>query len=100
MSIRRQEALDYHAQGRPGKIQVSPTKPFKNQRDPSLAYTPANTSYKLLSRVGGAEAIGPILVGMAQPVRVLQRGSDVNDIVNMAVIAAVDAQEHGRRPRA
>ncbi|HVH10721.1 MAG TPA: NADP-dependent malic enzyme, partial [Gemmatimonadales bacterium] len=40
MSIRRQEALDYHAQGRPGKIQVTPTKPFKNQRDLSLAYTP------------------------------------------------------------
>src|SRR6266540_1688906 len=40
MAIRRQEALDYHAQGRPGKIQVSPTKPFKNQRDLSLAYTP------------------------------------------------------------
>jgi len=37
---------------------------------------------------------------MAQPVHVLQRGSDVDDIVNMAVIAAVDAQEHGRRPRA
>ena len=55
----------------------------------------ANISYKLLDRIGGAEAIGPILVGMAQPVHVLQRGSDVNDIVNMAVIAAVDAQEHG-----
>jgi len=40
MSNRRQEALDYHSQGRPGKIQVSPTKPFKNQRDLSLAYTP------------------------------------------------------------
>src|SRR2546428_8393879 len=40
MSTRRQEALDYHSQGRPGKIQVSPTKPFKNQRDLSLAYTP------------------------------------------------------------
>ena len=60
----------------------------------------ANISYKLLDRIGGAQAIGPILVGMAQPVHVLQRGSDVNDIVNMAVIAAVDAQEHGRRPRA
>jgi len=60
----------------------------------------ANISYKLLDRIGGADAIGPILVGMAQPVHVLQRGSDVNDIVNMAVIAAVDAQEHGRRPRA
>jgi len=60
----------------------------------------ANICYKLLDRLGGAEAIGPILVGMAQPVHVLQRGSEVNDIVNMAVIAAVDAQEHGRRPRA
>src|SRR5256886_6084916 len=40
MSIRRQEALDYPSQGRPGKIQASPTKPFKTQRDLSLAYTP------------------------------------------------------------
>src|SRR5438128_3163944 len=60
----------------------------------------ANIAYKLLDRVGGAQAIGPILVGMAQPVHVLQRGSEVNDIVNMAVIAAVDALEHGRRPGA
>jgi len=59
----------------------------------------ANIAYKLLDRLGGAQAIGPILVGMAQPVHILQRGSDVNDIVNMAVIAAVDAQEHGRTPR-
>src|SRR5947208_5846857 len=40
MPSRRQEALDYHAQGRPGKIQVTSTKPFKDQRDLSLAYTP------------------------------------------------------------
>src|SRR5438045_4770650 len=40
MTGRRQEALDYHSQGRPGKIQVTPTKPFKDQRDLSLAYTP------------------------------------------------------------
>src|SRR6267143_2078308 len=58
----------------------------------------ANIAYQLLDRVGGAQAIGPILVGMAQPVHVIQRGSEVNDIVNMAVIAAVDALEHGRRP--
>jgi malate dehydrogenase (oxaloacetate-decarboxylating)(NADP+) len=57
----------------------------------------ANIAYKLLDRIGGAQAIGPILVGMAQPVHILQRGSDVNDIVNMAVIAGVDAQEHGRK---
>lgn len=54
----------------------------------------ANIGYKLLTRLGGAQAIGPILVGMAKPVHVLQRASDVNDIVNLAVIAAVDAQEH------
>jgi malate dehydrogenase (oxaloacetate-decarboxylating)(NADP+) len=57
----------------------------------------ANIAYKLLDRLGGAEAIGPILVGMAKPVHVLQRGSEVSDIVNMAIIAAVDAQER-RRP--
>src|SRR5437773_1887225 len=81
------------------------TYPFSRLRGPANVLIfpnldAANISYKLLSRVGGAEAIGPILVGMAQPVHVLQRGSDVNDIVNMAVIAAVDAQEHGRRSRA
>jgi malate dehydrogenase (oxaloacetate-decarboxylating)(NADP+) len=40
MPIRRQDALDYHAQGRPGKIQIALTKPCKTQRDLSLAYTP------------------------------------------------------------
>ncbi|MGH7567382.1 MAG: NADP-dependent malic enzyme [Gemmatimonadales bacterium] len=59
----------------------------------------ANIAYKLLDRLGGAQAIGPILVGMARPVHVLQRGAEVNEIVNLAIIAAVDAQEHGRRPR-
>src|SRR5207247_11173980 len=49
----------------------------------------ANIAYKLLNRIWGAEAIGPILVGMAQPVHILQRGAEVNDIVNMAVIAEI-----------
>jgi len=60
----------------------------------------ANIGYKLLDRLGGAQAIGPILVGMARPVHILQRGSDVDAIVNMAVIAAVDAQEHARQTAA
>jgi malate dehydrogenase (oxaloacetate-decarboxylating)(NADP+) len=53
----------------------------------------ANIAYKLLWRVGGAEAIGPILLGMARPVHVLQRGSEAADIVNLTAIAVVDAQQ-------
>ena len=60
----------------------------------------ANIAYKLLDRLGGAQAIGPIVVGMDRPVHVLQRGSEVPEIVNMAVIAAVDALEHRRSPSA
>ncbi|NTW70488.1 MAG: NADP-dependent malic enzyme [Chlorobiaceae bacterium] len=51
-----------------------------------------NICYKLLHHLGGAEAIGPILMGMNKPVHVLQRGDSVDDIVNMAAIAVVDAQ--------
>jgi len=51
-----------------------------------------NICYKLLHHLGGADAIGPILMGMNKPVHVLQRGDDVDDIVNMAAIAVVDAQ--------
>jgi malate dehydrogenase (oxaloacetate-decarboxylating)(NADP+) len=51
-----------------------------------------NIAYKLLQRLGGAEAIGPILVGMDKPVHVLQRGDEVKDIVNLAGIAVVDSQ--------
>jgi len=52
-----------------------------------------NISYKLLNKLGGAEAVGPILMGMKKPVHVLQRGDDVADIVNMAAVAVVDAQK-------
>ncbi len=51
-----------------------------------------NIAYKLLQRLGGAEAIGPMLVGMDKPVHVLQRGDEVKDIVNLAGLAVVDAQ--------
>jgi malate dehydrogenase (oxaloacetate-decarboxylating)(NADP+) len=55
-----------------------------------------NIAYKLLQRIGGAEAIGPLLTGLSKPVHVLQRGSEVNDIVHVAAIAVVDAQEVGK----
>jgi malate dehydrogenase (oxaloacetate-decarboxylating)(NADP+) len=52
----------------------------------------ANTAYTLVSRVGGVEAIGPLLMGLSKPVHVLRRDAEVNDIVNVAAIAVVDAQ--------
>ena len=59
--------------------------------------TSANTCYKLLKRIGGAETIGPILMGMSKPVHVLQRGAEVEDIVNMAAYAVVHVQELEKR---
>ena len=59
----------------------------------------ANTCYKLLARIGGAETIGPILMGMSKPVHVLQRGAEVEEIVDIAAIAVVDAQETEERLR-
>jgi malate dehydrogenase (oxaloacetate-decarboxylating)(NADP+) len=55
-----------------------------------------NIAYKLLQRIGGAECIGPLLTGLSRPVHVLQRGSEVNDIVHVAAVAVVDAQEVGK----
>lgn len=51
-----------------------------------------NIAYKLLARMTSAEAIGPILVGMNKTVMVLQQNSDVNDVVNMAAITAMEIQ--------
>jgi malate dehydrogenase (oxaloacetate-decarboxylating)(NADP+) len=70
----------------------------------TLAGKPANTlifpnlesgniAYKLLQEIGGAEAVGPILLGLKKSVHVLQLGSSVREIVNMVTIAVVDAQQ-------
>ena len=71
--------------------------PWATVRRPNVLIFPdlqsANAAYKLVWRLAGAEAIGPILMGMRKPVHVLQRAVDVADIVNMAAIAVVDAQE-------
>ncbi len=55
----------------------------------------ANIAYKMMMRIGGAESLGPILMGLSKSVHVLQRGATVEEIVNMAAIAVVDAQKHG-----
>ena len=57
---------------------------------PNLAA--ANSSYKMLAELGGAEVIGPILLGMRHPVQFLQRGSTVQDVVNLVTLASFDAQ--------
>lgn len=57
---------------------------------PNLAA--GNIAYKLMQELGGAEAIGPVLMGLNKPVHVLQLGSSVREIVNMITIAVVDAQ--------
>jgi malate dehydrogenase (oxaloacetate-decarboxylating)(NADP+) len=58
--------------------------------------TAGNVAYNLLREIGGADAIGPILLGLKKPVHVLQLGSTVRNIVNMALVAVVDAQLKSR----
>ncbi len=54
----------------------------------------ANIGYKLLGKLGGCRELGPILMGMRKPVHVLSRDAQVEEIVNIAAIAVVDAQEN------
>ncbi len=54
----------------------------------------ANIAYKLLAKLGGCQTLGPILMGMSKPVHVLSRDAEVEEIVNVAALAVVDAQEN------
>jgi malate dehydrogenase (oxaloacetate-decarboxylating)(NADP+) len=63
---------------------------------PNLAA--GNIAYNLLKELGTADAIGPILLGLNKPVHILQLGSSVRSIVNMALIAVVDAQMKSQTP--
>jgi malate dehydrogenase (oxaloacetate-decarboxylating)(NADP+) len=58
----------------------------------------ANSAYKLLVELGGAEVIGPILMGMRHPVHFLQRGATVENIINLVTLASVDAQLGSAQP--
>jgi len=53
----------------------------------------ANIAYKLLTTIGGAEILGPILMGMTRPVHLVARGAEVEEIVSAVAIAVVDARE-------
>lgn len=70
--------------------------PFSGVQDANVLVFPdleaANIAYKLLSKLGGAQTIGPILLGVGAPVHVLQTGDTVQDIVAISAIAAMDAQ--------
>jgi len=69
--------------------------PFSAVKDANVLVFPslesANIAYKLLARLGNAKAIGPILLGMGAPIHVLQTGDEVNDIVQIAAVAVMDA---------
>jgi malate dehydrogenase (oxaloacetate-decarboxylating)(NADP+) len=69
--------------------------PFSSVRDVNVLVFPslesANIAYKLLARLGNAKAIGPILLGVGAPIHVLQTGDEVNDIVQIAAVAVMDA---------
>ena len=72
--------------------------PFSDlvQESPNILIFPnlaaGNIAYHLLQEVGGAEAVGPILLGLRKPVHVLQLGSSVRQIVNMVAISVMEAQ--------
>jgi malate dehydrogenase (oxaloacetate-decarboxylating)(NADP+) len=99
----RQQRPDLEVDGEmQADIAVSPALmkrhyPFSRVSNANVLVFPdlasANTSYKLLRELGGAEAIGPILVGMEKPIHVLATGADVRDIVNVTTIAVIEAQE-------
>jgi malate dehydrogenase (oxaloacetate-decarboxylating)(NADP+) len=69
--------------------------PFSQVKDANVLVFPsleaANIAYKLLARLGNAQAIGPILLGMGAPIHVLQTGDEVRDIVNIAAVAIMDS---------
>lgn len=70
--------------------------PFSAVEDANILVFPdleaANIAYKLLANLGGAQTIGPILLGLGAPVHVLQTGDSVQDIIGISAIAAMDSQ--------
>ena len=72
-----------------------------NGKKPNVLIFPnldsANITYKMMKELYKAESIGPIMLGFKKPVHILQLGASVDEMVNMAAIAAIDAQEKSRK---
>jgi malate dehydrogenase (oxaloacetate-decarboxylating)(NADP+) len=70
--------------------------PFSKVKNANVLVFPdleaANVAYKLMKRLGNAQTVGPILLGVGAPVHVLQAGDDVDEIVSIAAVAVIDAQ--------
>ena len=60
----------------------------------------ANITYKLLKGLNNASSIGPIMLGLRRPAHILQLGASVDEMVNMAAVAVIDAQEREKRKKA
>ena len=82
-------------------IKLSEVYPFTHLSGPAnvlvfARLSAANVAYKLLDQLGGADAIGPVLLGMDKPVHILQRGCTVQDVLNLSTIASVDWQARNK----
>ena len=83
-------------------IKLRDIYPFTNLKGPANVLifsrlSAANAAYKLLDQLGGADAIGPVLLGMAKPVHILQRGCSLQDVLNLATVASVDWQARNKQ---
>ena len=83
-------------------VKMQSTYPFSRLTGPAnvLVFSrlsAANAAYKLLDELGGADVIGPVLLGMAKPVHILQRSSSLLNVLNLATIASVEWQARMRQ---
>ena len=83
-------------------IKLRDIYPFTNLKGPANVLifsrlSAANAAYKLLDQLGGADAIGPVLLGMGKPVHILQRGCSLQDVLNLATVASVDWQARNKQ---
>jgi malate dehydrogenase (oxaloacetate-decarboxylating)(NADP+) len=83
-------------------IKLRDIYPFTNLQGPANVLifsrlSAANAAYKLLDQLGGADAIGPVLLGMGKPVHILQRGCSLQDVLNLATVASVDWQARNKQ---